>query len=245
MSSHHHHHRWIVLALGLAACDQPQDPVHERDADAPECGKDCDMEVPAAASDERRLVGVDGHPSRGPSDALVTVVAFSDFECPFCSKAAREIENVLAKHEGRVRLVFRNMPLPMHDRADEAALAGLAAHRQGKFWAMHDALFAAGGNLSADDLETYAEDIGLDVAQFRRDLADPTLLAALKRDTDEAAKLGVKGTPSFFVNGRMIVGARPAAELDELVRTEIAAAESFVAKNGGRENPYGAMQARL
>jgi protein-disulfide isomerase len=137
------------------------------------------------------------------------------------------------------------MPLPMHAKAEAAALAGLAAHRQGKFWEMHDALFATQGKFEPDDLDALADEIGLDLAKYRRDIADPALAAALKRDIADAKELGINGTPSFLVNGRLVVGARPVNELTTLVNEEIAAAERFLAKNGGARNPYAAMQAAL
>lgn len=238
---------WLVIAIGLAACDQPVDPAEARRAEHHECEDDCegkDGESQLAAA-ERKVVTVAGHPSRGPADAPVTIVAFSDFECPYCIKGSTNLEKVVASHPGKVRVVFRNMPLPMHAGAEPAALAALAAHRQGKFWEMHDALFATQGKFAVDDLDALADEIGLDMARYRSDIADPALAAALKRDVDEAKTLGVKGTPSFFVNGRLVVGARPAEELTTLVAEEIAATERFVAQHGGRNDPYAAMQAAI
>jgi protein-disulfide isomerase len=247
MSRSYVRHSWLVIAFGLAACDQPIDPGEARLAEIHECEGDCEgkhSDSPVA-SPERKVVAVAGHPSRGPADAPVTIVAFSDFECPYCIKGSGNLEKVVASHPGKVRVVFRNMPLPMHAGAEPAAIAALAAHRQGKFWEMHDALFATQGKFAVDDLDALADEIGLDMARYRSDIADPAVAAALKRDVDEAKKLGVKGTPSFFVNGRLIVGARPADELTALVAEEIAATERFVAKHGGRKDPYAAMQAAL
>jgi protein-disulfide isomerase len=247
MSNRHVRHSWFVIAVGLAGCDQESDPSTPRAAELHECDGDCEGDEDAApvASRDRKVVAVDGHPSRGPEDALVTIVAFSDFECPFCTKGAATLERVAAGFDGKVRVVFRNMPLPMHAKADKAALAGLAAHRQGKFWEMHDALFATQGKFDPDDLDALADEIGLDLAKYRRDIADPALAAELQKDIADAKALGVKGTPSFLVNGRLVVGARPAEEITALVREEIEATEAFVAKNGGRKNPYAALQAAL
>ncbi len=240
-------HSWFVIAVGVAACDQGADPSTLRAAEIHECDGECDGEEDAApvASRDRKVVAVDGHPSRGPEDALVTIVAFSDFECPFCTKGAATLERVAAGFDGKVRVVFRNMPLPMHAKADAAALAGIAAHRQGKFWEMHDALFATQGKFEPDDLDALADEIGLDLAKYRRDIADPAVAAMLQKDIADAKALGIKGTPSFLVNGRLVVGARPAEEITALVREEIAATEAFVAKHGGRKNPYAALQAAL
>jgi protein-disulfide isomerase len=239
-------HSWFVIALGSAACDQQSDPAEPRAHEIHECDGDCEGDPgEAPASAERKVVAVDGHPSRGPEDALVTIVAFSDFECPFCTKGAATLEKLSASFGGKVRVVFRNMPLPMHAKAEAAALAGLAAHRQGKFWEMHDALFATQGKFEPDDLDALADEIGLDLAKYRSDIADPALAKALQKDIADAKALGISGTPSFLVNGRLVVGARPVNELTTLVNEEIATTERFVAKNGGARNPYAAMQAAL
>ncbi|HET6585003.1 MAG TPA: thioredoxin domain-containing protein [Nannocystaceae bacterium] len=247
MSKRYVRHSWLVIAIGAAACDQPVDPAEARLGEIHECEGDCEGKPGEAPSvtDERKVVAVAGYPSRGPDDAPVTIVAFSDFECPFCIRGANNLEKVVASHPGKVRVVFRNMPLPMHAGAEPAAIAALAAHRQGKFWEMHDALFATQGKFAVDDLDALADEIGLDMTRYRSDIADPALAAALKRDVDEAKRLGVTGTPSFFVNGRLVVGARPADELTTLVAEEAAAAERFVANHGGRDDPYAALQATL
>ena len=241
-------HSWFVIVVGLTGCDQQGDPAAEpRAGDVHECEGDCEGEPDQApvASRERKAVAVVGHPSRGPDDALVTIVAFSDFECPFCTKGAANLEQLSASFDGKVRVVFRNMPLPMHAKAESAALAGLAAHRQGKFWEMHDALFATQGKFAPDDLDALADEIGLDLAKYRRDIADPALATELRKDIADAKSLGITGTPSFLVNGRLVVGARPVHELTTLVTEEIATAERFIAKNGGARDPYAAMQAAL
>ena len=241
-------HSWFVIAIGAAACDQGGDPSAEpRSHEMHECEGDCDGDpgrAPVAGS-ERKAVAVVGHPSRGPDDALVTIVAFSDFECPFCTKGAASLERLSATFDGKVRVVFRNMPLPMHAKAQAAAIAGLAAHRQGKFWEMHDALFATQGRFDPDDLDALADEIGLDLDEYRRDIADPALASALQKDIADAKALGINGTPSFLVNGRLVVGARPVDELAALVKDELATAERFVAKHGGKDDPYAAMQAAL
>jgi protein-disulfide isomerase len=215
-------HSWFVIAIGLAACDQGPDPDMPR---AKECPAGCDGDEAPIAGSERKAVAVAGHPSRGADDAPVTIVAFSDFECPYCTKGAANLERLSAEFGDDVRIVFRNMPLPMHPNADRAAIAAAAAHRQGKFWEMHDALFATQGRFAPDDLEALADEAGLDLAQYRRDIADPALSAAVERDIADAKALGIRGTPSFLVNGRLVVGARPFDELAALVREEMAAAD--------------------
>ncbi|MBC8072895.1 MAG: thioredoxin domain-containing protein, partial [Deltaproteobacteria bacterium] len=175
----------------------------------------------------RYQVDVADRPALGPADALVTVVIFSDFQCPFCAKSSG-LAHQLAEQAPDVRVVFRNLPLPMHDRAREAAKVALAAGRQGKFWEMHDALFAATPELKTIDFATLAEKIGLDVDQFNRDLADGSLDQLVAEDEAIAQRLHVRGTPSAFVNGKYLRGAQPLAAFTAKVDEERAAAQAVV-----------------
>jgi protein-disulfide isomerase len=148
----------------------------------------------------------------------VTIVAFSDFECPYCVKAEATLRAVEAAHPREVRVVFKNRPLPLHAHARIAALAGLAAERQGRFWELHDRMFARGGvALDRAGLAKLAADAGLDAARFARDLDDPALAARVARDEADGDALGVKGTPTFFVNGHRIVGAQPATTFEAAI----------------------------
>ncbi len=148
-------------------------------------------------------------PQRGPRTAKVTVVVFSDFECPFCGRGGQVLKQLEATYGDRVRIVFRNMPLPMHASARPAAAAALAAHEQGKFWEFHDLLFAHQNALGREALEGYARQLGLDLPRFRSALDSGRFNADLDADVAEASRLGVTGTPTFFINGRMVVGAQP------------------------------------
>ena len=171
-------------------------------------------------------------PFAGPADALVTIVEFSDFQCPFCTRVNPTLKKIKETYPNDVRVVFRNLPLPMHKDAPAAARAGLAAHKQGKFWEMHDAMFASQRNLKPADLEKLAGDIGLDVAKFKADLDSAELKAAVDMDMKEAQKFGARGTPAFFVNGRFISGARPFESFDAVIKEEKAKAEKFLADKG-------------
>lgn len=142
-------------------------------------------------------------PVRGAAmGAPVTLVVFSDFECPFCRQTHPLFQQVLREHDGRVQLVFKHYPLSMHERAVPAAVAAVAAHRQGKFWEMHDILFENQEALTDGDLEGYARTIGLDLARFREDVANEATLAAVEADKTIGRTLEVQGTPTLFVNGR-------------------------------------------
>jgi len=182
-------------------------------------------------------VTVDDRPALGPADALVTVVVFSDFQCPFCARLATTAHELADKHPD-VRVVFRNLPLPNHSRAREAARAALAAARQGKFWEMHDALFAEQKALSGADFSTFAEKIGLDTAQFASDVADAQIEQMIAEDETLATTFGVQSTPSAFVNGRYVRGAQATAVYDAIIEQERAKAQSLVDAGTPREQVY-------
>lgn len=144
---------------------------------------------------------------RGPVDAPVTIVEYSDFQCPFCQQAAPIVDRLLAEYPEHVRVIYRHFPLrQVHAQAQLAAEVAEAAGRQGAFWEMHDILFANqstwAANLGARGIfETYAEALELDVEQFQKDLKDRALGEKIDHDYASGVKAGVQGTPSFFVNG--------------------------------------------
>ncbi|MCA9651478.1 MAG: thioredoxin domain-containing protein [Myxococcales bacterium] len=183
---------------------------------------------------KRHLVPAgDDRPSLGPADALVTVVEFSDFQCPYCSKLAPTIHALPGRHED-LRVVFRQLPLPNHAHARQAAIAALAAHRQGKFWELHDTMFAAKGALEDDDILRMAEEVGIDIQQLSLDLEDPALAQMVDDDIALANELKISGTPASFVNGRFISGAQPQERFDTLVEQERDIAQKAVAAGAPR-----------
>ena len=171
----------------------------------------CDGKEAEPEADKVETVALGSSPSRGAADAPVTVVVFSDFQCPFCAKAEGTIHDLEAAYPGKIRFVFKNQPLPFHVHARLAAKAALAAGEQGKFWEYHDALFAHQKELDRASLERYAEELDLDLRRFRAALDDTRLDIAVEADITEAHRLDVKGTPTFFVNGRTVVGSQPIA----------------------------------
>jgi protein-disulfide isomerase len=178
-------------------------------------------------------VPTEGRPQKGLDTALVTIVEYSDFECPYCRKVLPSLTQVQEKHGDNVRVVFRQQPLPMHKQAVPAALAALAAHQQGKFWEMHDALFAKAESRSLNE-ETYvalAQQLQLDVDKFNADRKSPALQEIIAGDQKIAAQFGAGGTPAFFVNGRFVSGAQPFEAFDALVTEELAKAQAFAAAN--------------
>lgn len=147
-------------------------------------------------------VPIDGSPSKGPESAPIVVVEFADFECPFCASMAPVFDKTWEEKKDKVRFVFKFMPLPGHPHGEIAARAGVAAMAQGKFWDMNKKMFANREHLEESDLQSYAKDLGLDLAKFKADLNAPATTERLAQDRKLADKLDVKGTPTVFVNGR-------------------------------------------
>jgi protein-disulfide isomerase len=166
-------------------------------------------------------VAADG-PTLGDQQAPITIVVFSDFQCPFCGRAEDTVKKVLDSYKGKVRLVFRDYPLPFHDKAQKASEAAHCAGDQGKYWQMHDKLFANQSALSVIELKGHAKGLGLDAARFDKCLDSgekAKLVEASKKAGDEA---GVNGTPAFFINGRPLSGAREFQEFKSIIDYQLA-----------------------
>jgi protein-disulfide isomerase len=146
-------------------------------------------------------------PARGGQRALVTVVEFSDFQCPFCSRALPAVQELEKAYGRDVRVVWKHLPLSFHPNAMPAAIAAEAAREQGKFWEMHDKLFADQAALSPATYEKYAKELGLDLARFRAAMQASATRARVEADAAAAASAGVTGTPSFVVNGDVVLGS--------------------------------------
>jgi protein-disulfide isomerase len=169
----------------------------------------------------RYSVNTAGSPAKGPESAAVTLVEFSDFQCPFCSRVNPTMDQIQKEYGDQVRIVFKHLPLRIHSKAPQAHAAAEAAHRQGKFWEMHDAIFANQRDLSEEAYLKYAGEMGLDVDRFKKDLAAAEIKAKIDADASEASTLGVTGTPGFFVNGRFLSGARPFDSFKTLIDEEL------------------------
>lgn len=159
-------------------------------------------------------------PAKGPATAKVTIVEYSDFECPFCSKGAKTMSDLAAEYKDKVRIVFRNNALAMHPRAAPAAEAALCAHEQGKFWEMHDKFFAD-KKLTDEDFKRVAGEIGLDVEKFNTCYAQGAHKATVQSQTTGTKDIGVSGAPAFFVNGRLLTGAQPIEKFKEVIDEEL------------------------
>lgn len=156
-------------------------------------------------------------PSKGPQDAKITIVEFSDFQCPFCARGRQTMEEVLKKYGNKVRLVFRDFPMSFHDKAQKAAEAGQCAHKQGKFWAMHDWMFDHQDELDVEKLKQAAKEMGLDKDKFSTCLDSGETADLVKNSLAIGQKNEVKGTPAFFINGRLMAGAYPLAKFIEKI----------------------------
>ena len=148
---------------------------------------------------------VGNSPTKGPADAPVTIVEFSDYQCPFCSRTEPLVHEALAAYPQQARLVFKQFPLvSIHPQAMPAALAATAAGKQGKFWEMHEMLFANQRALAPEQIREYARKLNLDLAKFDADLASAEVKAAVQEDMALAQRVGVRGTPTIFVNGKLL-----------------------------------------
>jgi len=166
-------------------------------------------------------LSVDGAPTQGPAEAKVTIVEFGDFQCPFCGRVNGTLRQVREEYGDDVRIVFKHLPLRIHPQAPGAHAAAEAAHRQGKFWEMHDKIFENPRDLSEERYEAYAAELGLDVERFKKDSASEEVKKRVEADQREAEKLGVTGTPAFFINGKYLSGAQPFSVFKERVDAEL------------------------
>ena len=162
-----------------------------------------------------------GAPTKGSETAPVAIVEFSDFQCPFCARAGSTLKQIEDTYKGRVRIVWKHLPLSSHKNAVGAALAAEAAANQGKFWEYHDKLFANQARLRPDDLKQYAKDLRLDMSRFETDLLNADAKKKIDADVAEAGTLGITGTPGFFINGRFISGAQPFETFARIIDEEL------------------------
>lgn len=146
---------------------------------------------------------------RGDKNAPVTMIEYSDFQCPFCKRVQPTIDKLLTDYKGKVKLIYRHFPLSFHQYAQKSAEASECAGEQGKFWEMHDKIFENQDRLDVDSLKSYAKELGLNTSNFNKCLDDGKYAQKVKDDMTEGTKYGVKGTPATFINGQMISGAQP------------------------------------
>lgn len=206
----------LVFFTALAACGNSEELKQLRESQSKLEAKVAELEkkvasAPAAAAARPQVdpnkvfdLAVGKSPVKGPPGAPVTMVAFSDFQCPFCSRITPLVEQVLQAYPKEVKFVYKEFPLPMHSNAMPASRAALAAQRQGKYWEMHDKMFANQQALLPDNLKQYAQELGLDVAKFEQDMASPEVQQQINDDMQLARQAGVSGTPTLFLDGKRI-----------------------------------------
>ena len=172
----------------------------------------------------RLMVAAEGFPSKGPADAPVTIVEFSDFQCPYCSRVLPILDKVTEEYGDKVQIVFRQFPLlNIHPQALKAAEASLCAHDQGKFWEMHDAMFEDQKGLRVDQLKAKAGALGFDIAAFDECLDSGKYADQISEDLREGSQMGVTGTPAVFINGRFLSGAQPYETFARIIDEELEA----------------------
>lgn len=162
-------------------------------------------------------------PFKGKADAKVVFVEFADFECPHCRVASQDFKKLFESRGDDAKLYFKQFPLGGHPNAEPAARAALAAHKQGKFWPMHDLIFENQTALSPDKFEKFAQQIGLNVTKFKADMESPEIKAQVARDRAEGEKAEISGTPAIFLNGRKYMGAGEIEGFSKAIDAEIAA----------------------
>jgi predicted DsbA family dithiol-disulfide isomerase len=173
-------------------------------------------------------------PARGPEDAPVTIVEFSDFNCPYCQRVTSTLETLRLRYPEQVRLVYRHFPLDMHPRARPLAEAAVCVDEQGAFWEFHDRVFETGAPLADDAIRALAGSLDVDLDAFDACLESGRAAAVVEQDLRDGAALGVTGTPAFFVNGIRLSGAQPAEAFERLIDRELADAG---AEAEGSETP--------
>lgn len=149
-------------------------------------------------------VATEGHPSKGSEKAQVTIAVFDDYECPYCARLEPQLKQILERYPQQVRLVIKQFPLKSHPQAMPAAKAALAAHRQGKFWEMHEKLFQKQKELNEAKIKELAQSLGLDMGRFDKDMKDPEIERMIQKDLQNGFQVRVQGTPTVFVNGKLV-----------------------------------------
>jgi protein-disulfide isomerase len=170
--------------------------------------------------DEPVTISTAGDPVIGPATAKITVVEFSDFQCPYCSKAVAEMKEVMRQMPKEVKLIYKQFPLDSHSQAQFGAEASLAAQAQGKFWEMHDLLYAGFPDLSRNRVMGYARQLGLDMKRFTAEVDSHKYKARVAAEEKEGEAVNVSGTPTFFFNGRKFNGVFEAKTIVPLLRKE-------------------------
>ena len=239
----------VVVAMGAmfaSSCAKPQAPMGKKEVEdivrdyiknnpgdiaatmqrfQEDQRKNAQADALKQALSNRANVPVVDSPSMGVAEASITIVEFSDFQCPYCARSLPTIDALMEKYKDKAKLVFKNSPLPFHAKAPDAAKAAMAAEKQGKFWEFRRKLMQAQNEWSQDAdhkalFGKYAKELGMDSAMFVKDMDSSEFQKRLEDDMALAKTLGVGGTPTYFINGAMVVGAQEFSFFDQVV-TEV------------------------
>ncbi len=175
-------------------------------------------QLEASFKDKITDLQIGSSPTQGPQDAKITIFAFQDFECPHSQRGAKTLEPLLKQYAGKVRLVFKNKPQTFHKQAAPAAKAALAAHMQGRFWEYHDLLFKNSTKLREEVFLQLAKELDLDIEKFNADRNSKTVEEKLNADIAEANKYGLRGTPTFVMNGVVVTGTRSQSYFNNIIK---------------------------
>lgn len=172
---------------------------------------------------EQKVSKIDltNHPGKGNTDAKVVVVEYACFQCPFCAYLAPKLDDLQKKYANKIVQYYKFFPVRSHKEGVPAAIAAMAAHKQGKFWPMYTLLYENRSDLQPDDLERYAKLVGLDINQWKKDISSPEVLKIIETDKLEGMRNGVNGTPTFFINGKRYDGVHTITEIEDRIAEEI------------------------
>ncbi len=205
--------RWSDMVVKAAASGKSADAIH---ADIVKLANE-----PPPLLEPPVKISTEGDPMKGPADAKVTIVEFSDFQCPYCAKAVNEVNQLLAKYPREIKIIFKQFPLDTHSQAALAAEAALAAQAQGKFWEMHDKMYANFRAINRDRIFAWAKEIGLDMKRFENEINTRRYAARVASEEKEGEKAGVEGTPTFFINGKRLNAAFEVSTVAPIISEEL------------------------
>ena len=182
------------------------------------------VEIYFSKPDIKMNIDVGQSPSFGSKDAKVKIIEFSDFQCPFCVRAAATVNDLKKMYGNKIQVAFKHYPLPMHQQAKPASEASMCVNEQSadKFWKYHDKLFANVEKLDDESLKKYAKEVGADMGKFEKCVSEKKYAKLVESDMEYGNRLGVRSTPTFFVNGRLVQGAQPAEAFKEIIDEELA-----------------------
>jgi len=212
----------LFIAVKLPGENAAVNELNEADSNAPTRAAPSAPSAPSAVADNAELIDDDA--VKGEEDAPVTIVEFSDYECPFCTRFYTDTFGQLKTKyidTGKVKFVYRDFPLSFHQNAQKAAEAAECAGEQNKYYEMHNKLFEDGVSGGVTAFKGYAEEIGLDTNEFNSCLDSGKMAAEVKKDFNDGAKFGVSGTPAFFINGKLLTGAQPIQAFEQMIEQEL------------------------